>query len=71
MDAAEMLREVHDGREWLEEKWGALSRVAGKARRKGAVLKGAAPFYFKLIQIGIFVVALIGLIREILRDRKK
>jgi len=31
MDAAEMLREVHDGREWLEEKWGALSRFSGKA----------------------------------------
>ena len=30
MDAAEMLREVHDGREWLEEKWGALSRFSGK-----------------------------------------
>lgn len=28
---AEMLREVHDGREWLEEKWGALSRFSGKA----------------------------------------
>ena len=31
LDAAEMLREVHDGREWLEEKWGALSRFSGKA----------------------------------------
>ena len=31
LDAAEMLREVHNGREWLEEKWGALSRFSGKA----------------------------------------
>ena len=31
LDAEEMLREVHDGREWLEEKWGALSRFSGKA----------------------------------------
>ena len=43
------------------------------ADRKEAVLKGAAPFLFilNLIQIGIFIVALISLMREILGVRKK
>ena len=30
LDAAEMLEKSRDGREWLEEKWGALSRFSGK-----------------------------------------